>query len=58
LRGGGVSKSLLAGGVSGDPASPHFYDQAERYAKGQFKDVLFYREDIEQHLERSYHPGQ
>ncbi|MEI6105647.1 MAG: acylase [Opitutae bacterium] len=51
------AKSLLAGGVSGDPASPHFYDQAERYAKGQFKDVLFYREDIELQLERKYHPG-
>ncbi len=52
------AKSLLAGGESGDPASPHFYDQAERYSKGQFKDVLFYREDIEQHLERKYHPGE
>lgn len=51
------AKSVLAGGESGDPASPHFNDQAERYAKGQFKDVLFYREDIEQHLERKYHPG-
>jgi acyl-homoserine-lactone acylase len=51
------AKSLLAGGVSGDPASPHFFDQAERYARGEFKDVLFYREDIEQHLERKYHPG-
>jgi acyl-homoserine-lactone acylase len=51
------AKSLLAGGVSGDPASPHFFDQAERYARGEFKDVWFYREDIEQHLERKYHPG-
>jgi acyl-homoserine-lactone acylase len=51
------AKSLLAGGVSGDPASHHFFDQAERYARGEFKDVLFYREDIEQHLGRKYHPG-
>ena len=51
------AKSLLAGGISGDPASPHFFDQAERYARGEFKDVLFYREDIEQHLEKKYHPG-
>jgi len=32
------AKSLLAGGQSGDPDSPHFYDQAvarERYAPGQ-----------------------
>ena len=51
------AKSLLAGGESGDPASPHFYDQAEMYTKGQFKDVLFYREDVEKHQERTYHPG-
>jgi len=51
------AKNLLAGGVSGDPSSPHFNDQAARYAQGQFKDVLFYRPDIEQHAERTYHPG-
>ena len=51
------AKSVLAGGVSGDPKSPHFYDQAEMYAKGQFKDVLFYREDVEKHAERTYQPG-
>ena len=51
------AKSLLAGGESGDPASPHFNDQAERYTKGQFKDVWFYRENVEQHVERKYHPG-
>lgn len=51
------AKSVLAGGVSGDPGSPHFKDQAEMYRKGEFKDVLFYREDIEQHAERTYHPG-
>ena len=32
-------------------------DQAERYTKGEFKDVWFYREDVEQHVERKYHPG-
>ena len=52
------AKSILAGGESSDPASPHFADQAELYAKGQFKDVLFYREDIEKHVERTYHPGE
>ena len=52
-----VAKSLLAGGESGDPASPHFNDQAERSAKAQFKDVWFYREDIERHAERKYRPG-
>jgi acyl-homoserine-lactone acylase len=52
------AKSVLAGGESGDPKSPHFNDQAEMYSRGQFKDVLFYKEDIEKNLERKYHPGQ
>ena len=33
------AKSMLAGGQSGDPESPHFDDQAQRYADRQFKDV-------------------
>ena len=52
------ARSILAGGESGDPASPHFYDQAAMYARGEFKQVLFYKEDVEQHLERRYHPGE
>jgi acyl-homoserine-lactone acylase len=52
------AKSLLAGGVSGDPASPHFNDQAERYARGEFKDVLFHREDVLRHARRTYRPGE
>ena len=51
------AKSLLAGGESGDPASKHFTDQADRYTKQQFKDVYFYRRDVEAHAERTYHPG-
>jgi acyl-homoserine-lactone acylase len=52
------AKSLLTGGNSGNPASAHFSDQAEMYTKGKFKDVLFYKEDILQHAERTYHPGE
>ncbi len=51
------AKSLLAGGQSGDPKSPHFYDQAQRYVDRQFKDVAFYREDVEKRAEKTYHPG-
>ena len=51
------ARSILAGGESGNPASPHFSDQAAMYARGEFKDVLFYKADVEQHLERKYHPG-
>jgi acyl-homoserine lactone acylase PvdQ len=52
------AKSLLAGGESGDPSSKHFTDQALMYTKGQFKDVWFYREDVEKHAEANYHPGE
>ncbi len=52
------AKSLLAGGESGDPDSPHFFDQGLMYSKGQFKDVLFYKKDVLQHVERKYHPGE
>jgi acyl-homoserine lactone acylase PvdQ len=51
------AKSMLAGGQSGDPNSPHFNDQAQRYADGQFKDVAYYREDVEKRAEAKYHPG-
>ena len=52
------AKSILAGGQSGNPASKHFADQAAMYARGEFKDVLFYKEDILKALEREYHPGE
>ncbi|OXG02302.1 acyl-homoserine lactone acylase PvdQ [Flavobacterium araucananum] len=52
------AKSLLAGGNSGDPESKHFNDQAEMYQKGQFKDVLFYKEDVIENAEKTYHPGE
>lgn len=52
------AKSLLAGGQSGDPASKHFNDQASMYTKGQFKEVLFYKEDVLKHAEKTYHPGE
>ncbi len=50
------AKSILAGGNSGDPKSPHFNDQAEMYSKGQFKDVLFYKEDVQANAKRIYKP--
>ncbi len=51
------AKSLLAGGQSGDPQSPHFNDQALMYTQGKFKDVLFYKEDVLKNAEKTYHPG-
>lgn len=52
------AKSMLAGGQSGDPTSPHFYDQAQRYADVQFKDVAYYREDVEKIAKETYKPGE
>ena len=51
------AKSLLAGGESGDASSPHFFDQGRMYAAGSFKEVLFYKEDVEANSKRTYHPG-
>ena len=52
------AKSLLAGGESGDKNSIHFGDQAQMYTKGTFKEVLFYKEDVLKHAEKTYHPGE
>ena len=52
------AKSLLAGGNSGDPKSKYFYDQAEMYRKGEFKDVLFYKDDVQKNAQKTYHPGE
>ena len=52
------AKSLLAGGNSGNQNSKHFLDQAENYQKGIFKNVNFYKEDIEKNAQRTYHPGE
>ena len=52
------AKTLLAGGQSGDPDSPHFDDQAQRYVDGKFKDVAYYKEDVERRAMRTYHPGE
>ncbi|MBI3491324.1 MAG: acylase [Acidobacteria bacterium] len=52
------AKAVTAGGESGDIASPHFGDQAQRYSTGDLREVYFYRPQIEAHVERQYHPGQ
>ena len=49
--------AVTAGGESGHPASPHFRDQATRYAAGDLRPVYFWREDLAGHTERRYRPG-
>jgi acyl-homoserine lactone acylase PvdQ len=52
------ARTIVTGGESSNPASPHFSDQAAMYLGGWFKDVLFYREDVEKNVEKRYHPGE
>jgi acyl-homoserine-lactone acylase len=52
------AKAVSAGGQSGDPSSPHFADQAELYAKGQLRDVYYYKQDVLKNAEETYQPGQ
>ena len=52
------ARAVTAGGESGDPASPHFNDQAQRYATGALRDVYFYPADIKAHAKRTYRPGE
>lgn len=50
--------AISAGGESGDPASPHFNDQAARYAAGALRPVYFYPDELKGHIERRYRPGE
>ncbi|MEO8453332.1 MAG: penicillin acylase family protein [Gemmatimonadota bacterium] len=45
-------------GASGDPASPHFFDQAQLFSKGELRPAWFTLEEIKQHLESSYRPAE
>jgi acyl-homoserine-lactone acylase len=46
--------AVNAGGQSGDAASAHFRDQAERYAAGELRPVYFYPEEVKANQEREY----
>jgi acyl-homoserine lactone acylase PvdQ len=51
------ARAVTAGGLNSVPGSPHFDDQAARYATGELRDVYFYPEDLQGHVEREYRPG-
>jgi len=51
------AKSILAGGQSGNPNSPHFDDQIQKYADTEWKDVPFYKEDVLKRAKETYVPG-
>jgi acyl-homoserine-lactone acylase len=50
--------AVTAGGESGDPKSPHFDDQATRYASGRLRPVYFYPDELTGHVARRYRPGE
>ncbi|HEU4470133.1 MAG TPA: penicillin acylase family protein [Flavisolibacter sp.] len=52
------ARSVTTGGQSFDPNSANYTDQAQRFLEGNFKEVLFYKEDVEKHAVRRYHPGE
>jgi acyl-homoserine-lactone acylase len=52
------AKTILVSGESFDPASKHFTDQAEGYLNGTFKDIYFYKADVQKHATRTYKPGE
>jgi acyl-homoserine-lactone acylase len=51
------ARAITMGGESSDPKSPHFNDQASRYADGSLREVYFYPAQLVHHTEREYHPN-
>jgi acyl-homoserine-lactone acylase len=51
------AKTILTGGASSDPASPHYLDQVKGYIDGTYKEIYFYKDDVYKHAEKIYHPG-
>jgi acyl-homoserine-lactone acylase len=49
--------AVSTGGESSDPQSPHFNDQASRYAQGDLRQVYFYPDDLKNHIEHRYRPS-
>jgi acyl-homoserine-lactone acylase len=52
------ARAVTAGGESGHPDSPHFNDEALRYASGALREVYFWPEQLKGHTERRYRPGE
>jgi acyl-homoserine-lactone acylase len=52
------ARAVTAGGESGHPGSPHFNDQAGRYATGDLREVYFHPDQLKGHVERVYKPGE
>jgi acyl-homoserine lactone acylase PvdQ len=53
-----IAKTIMTGGESFDPASIHFTDQAENFLNGKFKEIHFYKEDVNRNQKSKFHPGE
>jgi len=51
------AKTILAGGQSGNPDSPHFDDQTQKYLDVDWKDAAYYKEDVLKRAQETYAPG-
>ncbi|HYO25759.1 MAG TPA: penicillin acylase family protein [Lacipirellulaceae bacterium] len=49
--------SLVPFGASGDPLSPHYFDQAALLSERRMKPERFTEQQVMRHAVRSYHPG-
>ncbi|MGH7507047.1 MAG: penicillin acylase family protein [Longimicrobiales bacterium] len=52
------TRTIAVFGQSADPDSPHYFDQAQLYARGELKDAWFQPEDVERAARQTYAPGE
>ncbi|MBX3411254.1 MAG: penicillin acylase family protein [Pirellulales bacterium] len=51
-------RSVLQYGISSDPKSPHFMDQAKLMSEKRMKPQLYYWDDVKAGAKQVYHPGE
>jgi len=52
-----TSRTLVQYGASGDPKSPHFFDQAKLLSERKLRPSLYSWDEIRSVAKRTYHPG-